>query len=303
MTAVVETMLADGRLAGLSWGREDAPTWLALHGWLDNAASFSRLAPLLVERLGIRIVAIDFAGHGRSRHHPPGVDYAIWDYLHDVLDALDSLGLERAGLLGHSMGAGVSCLLAAAVPERVERLMLIDGLGTLSTPAEETAAQLRQGLLGHRRRTSPAPRYPDLESAIAARVSGGVTPLDAQTAEPLVMRNIEHDARGGCRLRTDGRLLRPSLVRFCPEQALALLAAIKAPALLIEGDRGILGERDYAQRARKAVRQLQRCLLPGGHHLHLEPAAVNAVADTVVEYVNGGGQTMVSEPTTGRPAN
>src|SRR5699024_3217826 len=117
------------RLAALSWGSEGAPTWLALHGWLDNAASFSRLAPRLVERMGIRIVAIDFSGHGLSQRHPDNIDYAIWDYAHDVLDALESLGLQHATLLAHSMGAGVACQVAAALPEYVERLVLIDGLG------------------------------------------------------------------------------------------------------------------------------------------------------------------------------
>ena len=285
MITAVETTLAEGRLAALSWGRENAPTWLALHGWLDNAASFSRLAPRLVERLGIRVVAIDFAGHGLSKRHPPGVDYAIWDYIHDVLDALDTLGLERVPLLGHSMGAGVSCLVAAALPERVERLVLVDGIGTLFTAAEDTAAQLRKGVLGHRRRSSPAPRYPDLATAVATRVGGGVTPIDAMTAEPLVRRNVDVDEHGACRLRTDGRLLRPSMVRFCPEQALALLGAIESPVLLIEGGSGILAEREFAQRARHAVRRLQRCVLSGGHHLHLEPAAVAAVADTIIECV------------------
>lgn len=284
MSTATEMTLADGRLAALSWGLESAPTWLALHGWLDNAASFSRLAPRLVERLGIRIVAIDFAGHGWSHRHPAGVDYAIWDYIHDVLDAMNSLKLQRTTLVGHSMGAGVSCLVAAALPERVERLVLIDGIGTLFTSTEETATQLRKGILGHRRRASPAPRYPDLVTAVAARVSGGVTPIDAETAEPLVRRNLECDEHGACRLRTDGRLLRPSMVRFCPEQVLALLGAIESPVFLVEGAEGILAEREFAQRARSAIRQLQRCVLPGGHHLHLEPSAVAAVADTIIKH-------------------
>src|SRR5690625_5810116 len=93
MSAARSLTLAGGRLASLSWGPENAPTWLALHGWLDNAASFSRLAPVLVERLGIRIVALDFSGHGHSAHREG--DYALWDYCHDLLDAADALGLER----------------------------------------------------------------------------------------------------------------------------------------------------------------------------------------------------------------
>ncbi|TMU23438.1 alpha/beta hydrolase [Halomonas sp. ATBC28] len=278
--------LAQGRLAALSWGRADAPTWLALHGWLDNAASFTRLAPLLVEALDIRIVALDFRGHGHSAHAPQGGDYALgdyalWDYCHDVLDAMESLGLEQTSLLAHSMGAAVACLLAASLPERVERLTLIDGLGALNTPIEETASQLRKGLTAYRRPLSRAPRYPDIESAIAARVAGGVTPLDSITATPLVERNTQPTADGHVQMRTDSRLLKPSLVRFTPQQVLSLLAEINAPLLLIEGEQGILGERQWAQEARQAVKGLTRKVLKGGHHLHLEPRAVAQVATVI----------------------
>jgi pimeloyl-ACP methyl ester carboxylesterase len=276
--------LAEGRLAALSWGEVGAPTWLALHGWLDNAASFTRLAPPLVERLGIRVVAIDFAGHGLSQPLAGEGDYALWDYCHDLLDACDSLQIDRVTLLAHSLGAGVSCLVAAALPERVARLMLIDGVGVLTTEAHEAPQQLRKGLLGHRRSRSSSPRYLDSETAVAARVAGGVTPIDMRTAEPMVRRNLVSDEGGGLRMRTDGRLLRPSPVRFCPEQALAMLAAIRCPVLLVEGETGILGERDMARRTRAAVTGLERQVLPGGHHLHLEPDAVGRVVDTLVAW-------------------
>ncbi len=275
--------MAGGRLAALAWGEPAAPTWLALHGWLDNAASFSRLAPMLVERLGIRIVALDFAGHGHSEHREG--DYALWDYCHDLLDAADELGLKRVSLLAHSMGAGVACLTAAALPERIERLVLIDGLGAVTTTVEQSADQLRKGLRAARRPRSVAPRYPDSKTAVAARVAGGVTPIDTVTAKPLVERNLIREADGHVRLRTDGRLLWPSPVRLSPEQALAMLSAIQAPALLIEGDAGILGERDMARAARAAVPQLERQVLPGGHHLHLEPDRASSVATSIVEWL------------------
>ncbi|WP_241697445.1 alpha/beta fold hydrolase [Vreelandella salicampi] len=279
--------LANGRLAALSWGRRDAPVWLALHGWLDNAASFSRLAPRLVQALDIRIVAIDFRGHGES----PGEaatqhDYALWDYCHDVLDAMDELALSQTTLLAHSMGAAVSCLLAASVPERVTQLLLIDGLGAITTAPEETAAQLRKGLMAHRRPRSNPPRYVDIESAVAARVAGGVTPIDADTARPLVARNSRPDGDGHVLLRTDGRLLKPSLVRFTPEQVLSMLGDMRCPVLLVEGEGGILGERAWAKKARQAVPTLTRQVLAGGHHLHLEPAAVASVADTIIQYTS-----------------
>ncbi|RUR57582.1 alpha/beta fold hydrolase [Vreelandella populi] len=282
--AAQSLLLAQGRLAALGWGRPGAPTWLALHGWLDNAASFTRLAPLLADALDVRIVAIDFRGHGHSRHVPAGSDYALWDYCHDVLDVMDELGIEQASLLAHSMGAAVACLLAAALPERVARLTLIDGLGALNTPADESANQLRKGLIAYRRPLSRPPRYPDIERAVAARVAGGVTALDSITATPLVERNTEATADGHVQMRTDTRLLKPSLVRLTPEQVLAQLACIQAPVLLIEGERGILGEREWAGQARQAVNELTRHVLPGGHHLHLEPRGSIAVADKVAAH-------------------
>ena len=282
--------LAEGRLAALAWGDPAAPTWLALHGWLDNAASFSRLAPRLVERLGIRVVALDFAGHGLSAHRHGG--YALWDYIHDLLDAGDELGLSRMTLLAHSMGAGVAGLAAAALPERVETLVLIDGLGALTTPADDAPAQLRKGLLAVRRargRASSAsggraPSYPDSEAAVAARVAGGATPIDAETARPLMLRNLEALPGGRVRLRTDARLLRPSPVRLCPEQLAAMLRALRCPVLLVEGDTGILGDRPRARRARAEVADLTRRVLSGGHHLHLEPAATDEVARVIADW-------------------
>lgn len=276
--------LAQGRIAALSWGRPDAPTWLALHGWLDNAASFSRLAPLLVVALDIRIVALDFRGHGHSAHAPAGADYALWDYCHDVLEAMADLGLEQTHVLAHSMGAAVACLLAASFPERFKRLTLIDGLGALNTPIEETTLQLRKGLMAYRRSASKSPQYPDFETAVAARVAGGVTPVDSITAIPLMERNTQLTAEGRVQMRTDGRLLKPSLVRFTPEQVLSLLANIHAPVLLVEGNRGILGNRRWAEQARQSVPHLTRRVLEGGHHLHLEPHAVTHVASAIIGY-------------------
>ncbi len=282
MTEPRSLQLAAGRLAALVWGDDQAPTWLALHGWLDNAASFSRLAPRLVDALGIRVVAIDFAGHGLSRHRHG--DYALWDYCHDLLDACDALDISRVPLLAHSMGAGVACLAAAALPERVERLVLLDGLGALTTETDKAPEQLRKGLLADRRPVSRAPRYPDSETAVAARVAGGATPIDAETARPVVSRNLEALPDGHVRLRTDARLLRPSLVRFAPEQVAAMLTALRCPILLVEGETGILGERPRARQARAAVTQLTRRVLPGGHHLHLEPSAVAEVAEAIVDW-------------------
>ena len=80
MSFVVEEIrlsLPHIELAAHIFGPEDGLPVIALHGWLDNANSFARLAPKLE---GLRIVALDFAGHGHSDHRPCGAGYALADY-------------------------------------------------------------------------------------------------------------------------------------------------------------------------------------------------------------------------------
>ncbi len=95
-------------LAALSWDGEGEPV-LALHGWLDNAASYIPLASQWQRPM----VALDFSGHGHSDHRPDGVVTHLVDHVRDVLAVADQLGWQRFTLVGHSMGAGIACLFAA----------------------------------------------------------------------------------------------------------------------------------------------------------------------------------------------
>lgn len=114
---------------------------LCLHGWMDNCRSYHIIAPYLLQSFSTHIVALDFVGHGHSDHSAePGVVLA--QHVYYVAEALRVLGWvpglgEAAGaepatvtLIGHSMGAGVASLYAAAFPEHVERLVLLEG-GTM----------------------------------------------------------------------------------------------------------------------------------------------------------------------------
>lgn len=155
-------------LAALSWDGEGEPV-LALHGWLDNAASYIPLASQWQRPM----VALDFSGHGHSDHRPDGVVTHLVDHVRDVLAVADQLGWQRFTLVGHSMGAGIACLFAAAFPERISRLVLIEGLGPPSTPGEEVASTLRKSLddmmaLADKRK----PVYADIADAVEARTRG-----------------------------------------------------------------------------------------------------------------------------------
>ncbi|WP_232823799.1 alpha/beta hydrolase [Salinicola sp. CPA57] len=279
-----EMILGEGRLAALSWGDDAAPTWVALHGWLDNAATFSRLAPALVTALGIRLVALDLPGHGHSPLRGAHADYPLWGYVPDVLDALDALNLNATTLVGHSMGAGVASLIAAATPERVDRLVLIDGLASTTNEPGETVAQLQAGLRARRRSRSDAGGYASLDDAVTARVRGGVTRIDADTARPIVERNLARKGDGRYQWRTDRRLVYPSLLRWTPDQMLATVAAIRAPVLLLQASAGVLTQRAHLGDACRRIDRLERRILSGGHHLHLERVSVAQVASEIVSW-------------------
>jgi len=252
-------------LAAHLYGPEDGVPVIALHGWLDNAASFSRLAPLLP---GLRIVALDFAGHGHSDHRPPGGSYAIWDYAHDVLQVAEQFGWQRFSLLGHSMGAIVSVLLAGAMPERIARLALIDGLIPYTGEADTAPQKLGEALKAQLALAGKSkPVYAEFDQAVQARMRG-VGAVSREAAELLAQRGLM-PVPGGYTWRTDSRLTLPSPLRLTQAHALAFVRSLQCPAKLVMAQQGML-------LAQPSMTQLVEGLpievsqLPGGHHLHLD---------------------------------
>jgi pimeloyl-ACP methyl ester carboxylesterase len=262
-----------GDIAALRSGDPRGPKLLALHGWLDNAASFEPLFPHLA---GFDLVALDLPGHGASSHREAGYDYVYVDWLHDVLDAMDALGWERTHLLGHSMGATIASTLAAAAPERVQRLALVEGLGPLGGSAESAGTRLREAVAARRaldaRRVEGPRVIPTLAAAVTARLMA--TPMRAEDAERIVRRNLR-EVDGGFAWRSDPRLRLPSSTRL-PEPAIrSILAAIDAPTLLVAASPApaYFTPEQRAERAR-SVRDLRIEVIEGGHHLHMERADV-----------------------------
>nr|XP_037276470.1 serine hydrolase-like protein [Rhipicephalus microplus] len=113
-----------GFLAAKVWGPADGKRVVALHGWLDSAATFDTLCPLLDSSL--RIVALDFAGHGNSSHRPPGCRYNILEYVIDVRRVVDHLKWDRFCIVGHSMGGSTAIMFAGLFPDRVLSLITLD---------------------------------------------------------------------------------------------------------------------------------------------------------------------------------
>ncbi len=264
------------RLAAKRWGDASLPPLLALHGWLDNAGSFDALAPLLADRW--QVVALDLRGHGRSAHIAAGAWYHYVDYFDEIRAVLDHFGWARADLLGHSLGGTLASLFAAACPERVGALLLIEALGPLTTTFDEALPQLRRALDQHAAFAARRPLrvFADLEQAIAARRAAGE--LSEAAARAIVARGVT-PVEGGWVWSSDPRLTLASPQRYTEAQVLAMLGGIRAPTLLILAEPATSYLPRAMMDARAAtVADIRVLRLPGHHHLHLEDAGAIAAA-------------------------
>lgn len=261
-----------GRIAGLRGGQPGAPRLLALHGWLDNAASFLPMAPWLVESFDL--VALDLPGHGWSAHRPEGAWYTFVDWLDDVLAALEALGWPRCHVLGHSMGGAIASVFAAAAPGRVGKLALIEALGPLPAVSGQALDALRRALQERRRVDEKRLRvFADPAEAVTARMQANG--LSEPAARLLVERSLA-PVEGGFIWRTDPRLTLTTPQRAHEAQIREWLQGIEAPTLVIAADPPSDVLAHPALRERFALlRDGHVRHLPGHHHLHMdEPAPV-----------------------------
>lgn len=252
-------------LSALAWGADDAPRILALHGWMDNAASF---APLAVRLDGFHTLALDFAGHGRSDHRPTSCGAPFTDWVADVVAVTHAVGWDDLALIGHSMGGAVAVMAAAVAPRRIRKLVLVDGFGPLSEPASEVPVRLARALEAERSlRPSPDQPCRSIEEAVAARRRTGQD-LTPEAARLLVERGTE-PCDDGVRFRHDPRLRLPSRIRLTENQVLAFITAIACPVLAIRPDGGWPVPDADLERRLAAFPDLTRVTVAGGHHVHL----------------------------------
>jgi pimeloyl-ACP methyl ester carboxylesterase len=290
--------LPDGMtVAFRSWGSAAVSRkLLCLHGWLDNAASFDRICPILIATLSIHIVALDFCGHGLSSHRPKMQAYTHADRVILVRSFVQSLGWTNFVLMGHSMGANVAVLFAGAFPELVTSCILIDGL---MYPRRNSAPnQIREyfnqrsHLLERQRRTYPS------RSAAVARYSQNNPNMPLASVEILVARGTDEieqlpednmvisqgqttgsqdqeepalrkRSTPGCAFRHDPRLSGTSLFSFSDADTAEFAQAICCPVLLLVATRGVIGK------LLEVAPKLNLTVLKSTKHAHAISAVLN----------------------------
>lgn len=120
-----------GHVACLEWGKESAPNKiLCAHGWLDNAGSFERLIPYILNHKDnhekYHIISMDMPGVGHSSHRPPGGEYTTFNNIMEMRRVVQELKWTKLTLLSHSLGSHFSYMYCCVYPDQVESMISID---------------------------------------------------------------------------------------------------------------------------------------------------------------------------------
>jgi len=264
-----------GKVAAKVWGPPNGRPVLALHGWLDNAATYDALIPLLPTDL--RIVCLDIPGHGYSDHYPREIQYHYVDCLPGIQRLAKHLNWETFSIIGHSLGGGLALLFAQIFPEKVEKLVLLDIVRVETTRPETIGIRLRKSVntilkeeeaigAGHEKPCS-------YETALKRTIRGSGNSLDAEACKILLSRGIT-EVDGGFIFRRDRRL-RSAPLDFAPkEDHLILATKVTAEVLIVKSKDGPYFESPecYAEQIealRTNSKKLEYVEVEGKHHVHL----------------------------------
>lgn len=257
------------------WGPESGLPVLAMHGWLDNAATFDLLAPLLEN---CRIVSVDFPGHGFSDALPLCGNYHHIDRVMQMFQVADALGWDKFNILGHSMGGVIGMFMAATFPERIEKIAVIDATPYFKVFGSDIASVTRKYFLSSKKVMNPHTIYPNMEEAARTRVNiNPMLPMKEASAMVLAEGGMI-PVSTGYTWTFDLRLLLPNLMVLTEEAIPDIIKNISAPLCLIVGKEGLVIKMKQYREKLSIIEKLEVHELPGGHHLHLdEPKSVATV--------------------------
>ena len=253
------------RLHFVEWGAETAPPLVLVHGGLDHGRSWDALAAVLAERF--HIFAIDLAGHGDSEHAIGGC-YALTDFVFDLVEFYRHCGLAHASLIGHSMGGAICSIFAGSYPEKIDRLILIEGLRPAMLAPEPVDERIRAWVRQMQDLSMRTPRaYSSIETAVE-RMRTVNPALSQEQARHLTVHGLARGADGLFRWKYDNFIRSRSPARLPREEVEALWSRINAPTLLIGGEAS--GRPDPSRNGWLTLfKRGQSILIPGaGHWAH-----------------------------------
>lgn len=265
-------------LSHLESGPSDAPVLIGLHGFLDTASSFIPLMEALSDQW--RWVVPDQRGHGESGNIGAGGYYHFPDYALDLDGLYRHLGVDSAILVGHSMGGGIACYFAGGWPERVQAMVLLDGIGPpYDTPIKTGPSQLKTWVQDVRKRDAHVRR--PLESLERAAASIGKLSTQASQERLLELATAATYEENGERFwRFDPLHRSAGPIAFAVDRFMPFLEAVDCPVHLVWAEETGMHAADEEARIAALGDVTQETLPNTGHNIHHDdPEAVIAALD------------------------
>jgi pimeloyl-ACP methyl ester carboxylesterase len=264
------------------YGDERKPPLLLLHGFMDHAHAWDFTAEALVD--DYFCVALDFRGFGDSAWDPSGA-YAFPLYQLDVTALVDALGLTQTAVAGHSMGGNVAAQWAGVFPERVSKLILVEGFGPPEREPDEFPARMARWVRGILGAEASHPRVFAKPEDAAARLQ--------ETHARLTDERALYLARHAVRKKDDGyvwkfdpahRLPNPHPYLF--EEYAHYLRRIQASVLAIHGSEGPVSIEAMGNRYAHIPHLGTHVIENAGHAVHIEQPL--RLAETMRSFLKDG---------------
>lgn len=225
------------RLHYLDWGNPSAPVVILVHGGFDHARSWDWTAQALAR--DYHVIAPDLRGHGDSAWSSAG-DYPMADFVYDLALLVDLLDRAPVTIIGHSLGGSIGLRFAGLYPDKVRRIVAIEGLGlspdALRQRADRQSPVLwREWIEGRRARARATQRrYPTIEAAIG-RMRERNEQLSVEQALHLTQHGVNRNEDGSFSWKFDPYLkdMLPGIVT--DDDLPAFWREIACPTLLCLG--------------------------------------------------------------------
>src|SRR5918992_3973745 len=244
----------------LEWGEPNGEPLILVHGWRDHAMSWNFFVASLKKQAGkpLWIVAPDCRGHGDSGWVGAGGYYHFPDYVHDLDCVIHALGVSSFNLVGHSMGGTISFLYAGTFPQRVSRLVLIEGVGPVGMQFSDAPLRMEKWITEvHERGRHHFREYTSVEAG-AAQLRQTNPRLNDTLALDLARAGMKHNDKGKWVWKFDPLHRTNAPQPFYTAQALEFFRRIDCPVLILEGERSRQTRRNDKDERYNAIRNHRR---------------------------------------------